>query len=77
MNARRAGDCGWLLEVDDPARVAAALRRAFPHLEEVVPGQMSGCNRVSISMPSPVVWRHNNNVSRRMSLVLTVCGRIS
>lgn len=38
MNARRAGDRGWLLEVDDPARVAAALRRAFPHLEEVVPG---------------------------------------
>ena len=38
MNARRAGDRGWLLEVDDPARVAAALRRAYPQLEEVVPG---------------------------------------
>jgi KipI family sensor histidine kinase inhibitor len=38
MNARRAGDRGWLLEVEEPARVAAALRRAFPALEEVVPG---------------------------------------
>ncbi|HEV2593037.1 MAG TPA: allophanate hydrolase subunit 1 [Gaiellaceae bacterium] len=38
MNARRAGDRGWLLEVDEPARVAAALRRAHPELEEVVPG---------------------------------------
>lgn len=38
MNARRAGDRGWLLEVEDPARVAAALRRAYPHLEEIVPG---------------------------------------
>lgn len=38
MNARRAGDRGWLLEVDEPARVAAAIRRAFPELEDVVPG---------------------------------------
>jgi KipI family sensor histidine kinase inhibitor len=39
MNARRAGDRGWLLEVDEsPDRVAAAIRRAFPQLEEVVPG---------------------------------------
>jgi KipI family sensor histidine kinase inhibitor len=38
MNARRAGDRAWLLEVDEPARVAAALRRAYPQLEEVVPG---------------------------------------
>jgi KipI family sensor histidine kinase inhibitor len=38
MNARRAGDRGWLLEAADPPRLAAALRRAFPELEEVVPG---------------------------------------
>jgi KipI family sensor histidine kinase inhibitor len=38
MNARRAGDRGWLLEVDDPTRVAAALRHAYPELEEIVPG---------------------------------------
>lgn len=38
MNARRAGDRGWLLEVDEPARVAAAIRRAFPELDDVVPG---------------------------------------
>jgi KipI family sensor histidine kinase inhibitor len=38
VNARRAGDRGWLLEVEEPARVAAALRRAFPQLEEIVPG---------------------------------------
>ncbi len=39
MNARRAGDRGWLLEVDEsPARVATAIRQAFPQLDEVVPG---------------------------------------
>jgi KipI family sensor histidine kinase inhibitor len=39
MNARRAGDRAWLLEVDEsPLRVAAALRAAFPDLEEIVPG---------------------------------------
>lgn len=38
MKARRAGDRGWLLEVEEPARVAAALRRSFPELEEIVPG---------------------------------------
>jgi KipI family sensor histidine kinase inhibitor len=38
MNARRAGDRGWLLEVAEPARVAAALRRTFPDLADVVPG---------------------------------------
>jgi KipI family sensor histidine kinase inhibitor len=39
MNARRAGDRGWLLEVQEsPARVAAAIRLAFPQLDEVVPG---------------------------------------
>lgn len=39
MRTRRAGDRAWLLEVDEsPARVAAALRRAYPQLAEVVPG---------------------------------------
>ena len=38
MNARRAGDRAWLLEVDEPARVAAAIRRAFPEVDDVVPG---------------------------------------
>lgn len=35
---RRVGDRGWLIAADDPARLAAALRRVYPELEEVVPG---------------------------------------
>ena len=35
---RRVGDRGWLLDADDPLRLAAAIRRAFPQVEEVVPG---------------------------------------
>jgi len=39
MNARRAGDRGWLLEADVPLDVAAAVRVSFGNrVEEVVPG---------------------------------------
>lgn len=38
MNARRAGDRGWLIEAEEPARLAVAIRRAFPGLDDVVPG---------------------------------------
>src|SRR5690348_9789868 len=38
VRMRRAGDRGWLLDADDPPRLAAAIRRAFPDLAEVVPG---------------------------------------